>query len=535
MTIRTGAWIAVAAFFLVAAAGVLLRPLLPVDETRYMAVAWEMWLNRSVLVPTKNFELYAHKPPLLFWSIDLVWLLTGVSEVAGRLVAPAYATLAVILTGALGRRLWRDDPDAGPRAMIAMCATFVFALSAALTMFDTMLAAMTLLGLLALLTAVDTGLRRWWMAVGVAIALGVLAKGPVILFHLGPAIVLTPVWARDRAAVTWRQVAIGALIALGTALVVLAFWLVPAVVTGGQAYRDEVLWTQTAGRMSSSFAHRQPFWFFAALLPAMLFPFAYIPALWREAVRARWRDPGLALAAIWGVSAFVLFSIISGKQTHYLVPELPAVALVAAHLTGLRIRRKVVQTTLRRPLPFRPAVPALIVAAAGCAAIAAWFGLIPLGPSGAMMEPRAMLLAWGLAVLALAWIATSWGGLRGAAVLVLGTMLSLNLLIGLTKVRSEFDSNRVGDVIAPYDEAGIALVNDTYQAEFNFAGRLRHHVASPKGPEALAVWMAAHPKGLVIGRPGADAPAWPRAGSISYRDFDYGLWHVEDAPKGGRP
>ena len=92
--------LALLGFAAVALAGVLLRPALPIDETRYLAVAWEMWARGDWLVPTKNFALYAHKPPLLFWTMNLAWSLTGVSEVAARLVGPGFAVLCLLLTGA---------------------------------------------------------------------------------------------------------------------------------------------------------------------------------------------------------------------------------------------------------------------------------------------------------------------------------------------------------------------------------------------------------------------------------------------------
>jgi 4-amino-4-deoxy-L-arabinose transferase-like glycosyltransferase len=38
----------------VCAASFSLRPLLPVDETRYLSVAWEMWLGGNWLVPHLN-------------------------------------------------------------------------------------------------------------------------------------------------------------------------------------------------------------------------------------------------------------------------------------------------------------------------------------------------------------------------------------------------------------------------------------------------------------------------------------------------
>ncbi len=41
----------------------LTRPLFPMDETRYVALAWEMWQRGDFLVPYLNGEPYSHKPP----------------------------------------------------------------------------------------------------------------------------------------------------------------------------------------------------------------------------------------------------------------------------------------------------------------------------------------------------------------------------------------------------------------------------------------------------------------------------------------
>ena len=73
-------YLALAAFFTVSIA---VRPLLPVDETRYLSVSWEMFLRQNFLVPTLNFEPYFQKPPLLFWLIDLAWSVFGVSRDSG--------------------------------------------------------------------------------------------------------------------------------------------------------------------------------------------------------------------------------------------------------------------------------------------------------------------------------------------------------------------------------------------------------------------------------------------------------------------
>ena len=72
-----------------------LRPLMPVDETRYLSVAWEMWWRGDFLVPYLNGEPYSHKPPLLFWLMHGLWSLFGVSELAARLIPLLLSVLAL--------------------------------------------------------------------------------------------------------------------------------------------------------------------------------------------------------------------------------------------------------------------------------------------------------------------------------------------------------------------------------------------------------------------------------------------------------
>lgn len=506
-------------FAAVALAGVLLRPALPIDETRYLAVAWEMWVRGDWLVPTKNFELYTHKPPLLFWTINLVWAVTGVSETAARLVGPGYALLALALTGRLARRLWPDRPGIGGRATLALAGTLAFALSGGLTMFDAALAAATVGGMLALLRALETGRARDWALLGLAFAAGGLVKGPVILIHLGPALALAPLWSPGRVAL--RGLARGAVIALGTGLGLVALWVLPAALSGGAEYRTAILWTQSAGRVAEAFAHARPPWFFVALLPALLFPWFVLPALWRAGARADWREPGLRLCLVWGGAALVLFSAISGKQAHYLVPELPAVALAVARLAPPRL-------SLR--------VPAAIVAALALAGLAAALGLVPLGRAEALVQPRAAAAAACLLALAVCLIAWRIRGLAGGAVLTLGALLSLNLLIGATATRVLYDTRPLAAAIAPFEPQGIAFYGQSYHAEFNFAGRLTAPVATPETAGALAAWQAAHPGGVIVARLDKAHPSWPPARTIPFRNAPYALWRAADArPSAPRP
>lgn len=511
---------AVLGVLLVAMLGILLRPLTPVDETRYLAVAWEMHLSGGWLVPTKNFAPYSDKPPLLFWAINLIWMLTGVGEFAGRMAVPLFAGAAIWLTATLARRLWPEEDGAGGRAALALAGLVLFALSGSLTMFDIPLTVAVLAGMRALVAA--AGAMRagrfgfgGWAGFGAAIALGVLAKGPVILFHLLPAALLLPLWSQGAA---WRKLPLRLVFGLAVGIALVSLWLVPAAITGGAEYRAAILWHQSAGRLTESFAHARPWWFYLALLPVLLFPLGWSPALWQAGWRADWRgDAGLRLCAIWAAGALVLFSLTSGKQIHYLVPELPALALIAARL-------------LRgAPQPgFAPAVLALGALAA--VAVLAGFGILPPGGADALFTPQSALLAWALLIFALCWLAVLKQGLSGAMQLALGSILATNVLIGTTGMATLYSSHPIAAVIGPAQDRGLAHVGSRYHAEFNFAARLTGPVATPQDAGELGRWMAGHPRGLILGPRSAAEPPWQPQETIRFRGGDYAIWSVADAP-----
>ena len=87
----------------------LRRDLWEPDEARYAYVAREMAQDGHWLVPFRSGEYYAHKPPLLFWTINLASRATGLpigrmpvrlpGFFAGILVLWATARLGATLGG----------------------------------------------------------------------------------------------------------------------------------------------------------------------------------------------------------------------------------------------------------------------------------------------------------------------------------------------------------------------------------------------------------------------------------------------------
>jgi 4-amino-4-deoxy-L-arabinose transferase-like glycosyltransferase len=329
-----------------------LRPVLAIDETRYLSVAWEMWLRHDWLVPYLNGNPYPDKPPLLFWGMLLGWRLFGVNQWWPRLLQPIFAVVSALLLVRLTRKLEPELPDAADRTL-PFLSGLLWVTYSTLLLFDTLLTACVLLALLGLVDVWRGGALRGWMAYAAGVGLGLLAKGPVVLIHVLPAAVLAPWWTHAASQrPRWSSWYVGLLTALALGAVLALAWALTASTEQGGAYRDAILWGQSAGRITKSFAHRHPLWWYLPAFPLVLLPWSLWPQWWRslaDAVRAP-ANVTLRFGLAWVVPSFLILSLISGKQPHYLFPLLPGVALLAAMALPSDRRRTAIALSLVSPL-----------------------------------------------------------------------------------------------------------------------------------------------------------------------------------------
>ena len=527
------AWL-LAGWAALAIASIWLRPLWPVDETRYASVAWEMWLRGDFLVPYINGEPYSHKPPLLFWFIHAGWALFGVNDWWPRLVGPLFAFAAVPLLLKLGALLWPDARDSerggvATHAVWILFGTLLFAGFVTLTMFDLLLLDCALAGMIGVLQLSRGARGAGLLWLGAGIGLGVLAKGPVILLHVLPAALAAPWWApqvKARLGRWYLDLLLGVLIGAAVALA----WALPAAYAGGEAYRRAIFWGQTAGRVSESFAHRAPWWYYVPQLPLLLFPWLLWPRFWRGVLA---RDPGEGRGATrfllaWLVLTVVGFSLVSGKQGKYLVPFLPAFALLAADA----LRRAGAVTR-----GWELAPPAL-----GFLALPAFLFWLRSGPA-AMKAPEwiAEIPLWPIAVLVLLTPALLLLSRRGAAAqakaLAFATLAASAVVVaGIAPAFAPYgDPGPAARVLAGLQARGVPLAHlGKYHATYNFAGRLAAPIEILDPPE-VRDWVARHPEGriAVVARARAAAAGGPDY-EAPFRGAWFQLWRG-DALLAARP
>ncbi len=504
--------LALVALFAVA---VMWRPLLPIDETRYASVAWEMWLRGDLLLPTLNGEPYAHKPPLLLWLLHAGWAVGGVGTLWPRLLQALLAAATLAATVALARTLWPRRPALAGQAALLLVACPVFAYHASALMFDMLLTLFVTLAWWGLALAATGAPRRGfgWLALG--LAGGLLSKGPATWLHVLPLALAAPWWLR-RPALPWALWAAGVALATAAAALPLLAWALAAASAGGPAYRDELLWRQTAGRMVEAFAHREPAWYYLAWLPLLALPWwawcAWWPALRRALRRGEW---GTRFALAGALLPLLGFSLLSGKRFAYLLPELVLLALLAARgLAG------------RLPGPCTARAPGLALVALGVAAAVLAAPMAHAAGGWAAMLPwlGAAVLTAGLGLAVAAWppFADTGAAVRAAA--VAGTVAIAALLVGFSiSMREPYDLQGTARQLAAFEAEGRPVaIAARYHGQWSFVGRLRRPLAEIE-PAGAARWLAEHPAGRVL-LPLREAQAAPPGVRVLERRRYRGGW-----------
>lgn len=331
--IQNNLWIPLC-FFALFCVTVLFRPLLPIDETRYLSVAWEMFLRQDWLAPlTVNGQPYHHKPPLLFWMINAVWAVTGPSRWSATIVPVVMGALSVLLTMLVARRLFPDGAKRVDRVPFIMMGCLPFLVYGSMIMFDVTMTVWVLLTLLALIAYAKTGKWVYVLLMALVMGAGVLTKGPVAYLYVVFPMLLGPLWAEVAGSkFKWYAGCLGAMI---LSIVPVLFWLVPVLNQSDHHFAFWLVWEQTAGRVMGHFgdAHVRPFYFYIPVAAILMIPWIFFPQFWHEirgiGVKAR-SDAGVRFVLCWIVPVFIAFSIIRGKQPHYLVPLIPGMVILIA-------------------------------------------------------------------------------------------------------------------------------------------------------------------------------------------------------------
>jgi len=293
------------------------------DEGRYAEIAREMLLLKDWIIPHLNLLPYLEKPPLVYWLTALSFSWQGQSEWAARLPAAISALGGVFLAYGLGRALWGVRTGWLSAMILATCGGYLalgrlVILDMPLTLFFNLGVG---LGYLAL-SRERPGLWPWAY---LALALGVLTKGPVVL------VLAAGIWGgwcglQGRPIIrSWLRPGGAALLA---AVCLPWFFLV------AQRYPDFLrffILEQHLGRfLTKAIHHHQPVYFYLPVLLGFMLPWSWLLP-WALGRERPGKDPHRLFLLIWAGAVLLFFSLSRGKLAPYILPSLLPLALLLGH------------------------------------------------------------------------------------------------------------------------------------------------------------------------------------------------------------
>ncbi|MDD2736438.1 MAG: glycosyltransferase family 39 protein [Desulfuromonadaceae bacterium] len=477
-------------FVIIAFPGVLFSlflPFFPVDETRYLSVAWEMNLHNSFVVPLQNALPYSHKPPFLFWLFNLDWLLFGINEVTLRLIPVIFSLFNITLTYKISLLLW-DDEEIAQYAAIILSSTLSYLLWSSLIMFDVVLTFWILLAIFGFLSAEQNAFKSWLLA-GLAIGGGILTKGPVILVYILPVAIFSFVWIPQEKFTRKWYAWLGLSFCIGLAIVLL--WLIPAALTGGETYRNAILWGQTVNRMAKSFAHQRPVWWYLPWLLALLLPWVLVKPVWCGWSRLK-HDTGCRFLVLWIVPSFVILSLLSGKQVHYLIPLLPAFSLLMA--------KNIVSSDSSGKITSCHYLVAAFYSLLGIAILLLTFmRLTSFMENFGVVAARS--LSCGLITIGIAlFLVKKQTAVRSVTAIAVSSVVFLVVIVFSGQLFFErYDIRPISQLLNEKQKDGFSILHHgKYHGQFQFLGRLTQPLVSLESKKEIGTYAASHEKVALI-------------------------------------
>ena len=349
------------------------------DEPRYAQVAREMLERHDWITPTLGGMPWLEKPPLYYWQAMLAYAIFGVSDWAARVPAAVDATVMVLAAYLFFRRLRPGFELDG--ALIAASSAGVIGYARAASM-DMILASAFTVAMLAWWTWRDTGRRVYLAAFYACVALGMLAKGPVAPFLAAAIIVLYCLTACESRLIVRTLWFPGVLLFCAIALP----WYIAVQERNPEFFRVFILEHNLARFSTDIYHHTQPFWYYLpvtllALVPWTIFvaeAFSQTAQAWWSASRLTAKiegesrpGSGYALsifACCWLIVPVAFFSVSQSKLPGYILPAIPAGAILLVEYLRQQLRKKEAPTAAKwLVVPHAlvatiPIVPALLIA-----------------------------------------------------------------------------------------------------------------------------------------------------------------------------
>jgi 4-amino-4-deoxy-L-arabinose transferase-like glycosyltransferase len=303
----------------------------------YFAVGSQLMVRSGDwLTPHAPDEPVLNKPPLQYWLTGIAYKLSGAGYASARLPSALAALCSLAVVYLLGASLY--ERRAGLLAVCVLTTSYLFYTFARTAMSDmllTLCVSSALACFILVLTGKQEARRETFLALAgyLFVALGVLAKGPVALVLVFAPVACELLISRDLPALKRLRIIYGALIVVAVAA---PYFLLLYLRLGSEPLRAFFIGENLQRFTGEIYGYASvPFWnlplaFAGDFAPWTLLLFPALYSLWRTRILQPDERRARRLVTLWLFFPLVFFSFSHFKLDYYLLPSMPAAALVTA-------------------------------------------------------------------------------------------------------------------------------------------------------------------------------------------------------------
>lgn len=476
------------------AASLLGRNAWPDDETRMLAMAWEMWRDGLWKVPVLNGFADWGIPPLTLWLTQLLWHVTGANETTIRLIPPVFSALTAIVTVLVAKNLWPGRVDIARYVPLTLFGLLFWSLFSNIMLADMVVVFFVVMAMWSLtLAGIKKNLFAWPLLL-LALMAGLFAGGLPVLWYVLPVAILAPAWADPDANIRLRAWYGKVFFVVIVALAVCVYWWWHT--SGGQEPSwDAWLATWLLPQTATYFSTAMPWWGYLLLLPFAFLPWSAWPLVWMRFwhIRKEKTSRGLVFAMAWGIPMLALLCLVEPRQPHFMLPLFPAFALVITYLLFDDDLADSHEDSYLASM----SLPVILLG--GLLAVLPRLPQIEFLPQLLWQLPPWAGIAVALIGVALGWLPSQRIPVRMTNMAVMGVVaVTITTVVAGLQLNSIMSVDEVASKLLQAEQDGqpVAIVGE-YHGQYHFAGRLTGRFEQLQ-PTTIIDWVNKNPDGLLL-------------------------------------
>ena len=317
---------------------ILLRDFTPTNELKYINIVDHMLKSKDWIQFRFDGALYTDKPPLYFWLVGLIRIVTGNYSLFS--IGLFICVIPAIIIGIDMYKLLSDNGYKNKNAftVVLIMYTFLYFIGSSVVIRMDILMMVFITKAVIWFYNIVEGKKDKYYVPYIYMGIGFLIKGLAAVFIPLSVVIVYLFVTKQKEKIKKLKLLKGLVIVILFVLI----WIVPLVLSlGFDTAVKELLLKQTVNRAVNTKVHKRPIYYYLVNFIPNLMPwsFFFFTSIGMVLFNIKKQSKFIVYILCWIFMPFIIFSLVSSKLDIYLVPIYGAMAVITEKLLSSDYKR----------------------------------------------------------------------------------------------------------------------------------------------------------------------------------------------------